>query len=490
MRGTSIPLIILRFLAALLAMIVLPGQLALAKSDWDYEWVWFTPQPSTDIDEAAKTLTNLQPFFSNYGGLMIDRMVITRSGIAVHASQTTIQQQSQYVPSYGGSWVGGTYVPYYGGSTVTQQVPVTSEAQVFVSFPDVIEVQLLRFPKLRFGWGVHFVHRDPANNVTLRTSDEGLARQFADAAFTLAVSTNPDLAESLGPLAIFGTWDDAKAAKKARWTPVKGLYVTAIAIGSPAAKAGLRKGDIIFESNGRPLSNENRFYSDTDDTIRNDPELVFDLKVFRDRQVVPVRVVAPNVRLLYRLAVNPPRLGISMRDPTADEVAAQGFAAPSGAIVRAVHPGTLAARMDLRVGDWVLELNGQAIADSKALAEFVDANQITRAKVLRDGMEVALVAPASEAKTAAGPAPVKIGLDLRETTDGISGAGRLEVVSVSPGSLAARMEFKPGDLLLEANGKVVARTADFAQIVAAAPLAEAKVERAGKILTLTVATSF
>ncbi|MFY8195120.1 MAG: PDZ domain-containing protein [Novosphingobium sp.] len=486
MGRTSLSLVVLRLLAMCLALIALPGQPALAKSDWDYEWVWYTPKPSTDVDEAAKTLTNLQPFFSNYGGMMIDRMVITRSGIAVHASQTTIQQRSQYVPSYGGSWIGGTYVPYYGGSTVTQQVPVTSEAQVFVSFADLVTVQLLRFPKLGFSWGVHFAHQDPAKNVTLRTSDEGLARQFADAASILAVSANPGLIGSQDFLGFEGAWDDAKAAKKARWTAVKGYFLTDVAIGSPAGKAGLRKGDIVFESNGKPVSSESRFFNYNDYNIQNEPEVVFDLKVFRNRQVVPVRLVVPNVALLYRLAVNPPRLGIGMGDPTAEQLAAQGFAAPKGVIVRVVHPGTLAARMDFRPGDWVLELNGQSMTDSKALGEFVAANQITGAKVLRGGMEVSLVAPGS---AAVAPASAKLGLNVRELTDSTSGATRLEVVSVVPGSLAAQMEFQPGDLLIEANGKAIARTSDLTQIVAVAPLTEAKVERAGKIVALAVVTS-
>lgn len=488
MGTKSLLLTVVRLLALCMAILPFCGQPAQAKSDWDYEWMWYTPQPSTNIDQAAKTLTNLQPFFSNYGGMMIDRMVITRSGIAVHASRTTIQQQSQYVPSYGGSWIGGTYVPYYGGSTVTQQVPVTSETQVFVSFPDLVTVQLLRFSKLGFGWGVHFAHRDPAKNVTLRTSDEGLARQFADAAFALAASTNPGLISSQDFLGFEGTWDDPKAAKKARWAAVKGFYVTDVATGSPSGQAGLRKGDIIFESNGRALSNESRFYNYADDNIQSDPELVFEFKVFRERQVVPVRVVAKNIGLLYLLVVNPPRLGIAMRDPTAEETAAQGVAASNRVMVRVVHPGTLAERMDFRAGDRVLELNGQAIADQKALSDFVAANPVTSAKVLRGGAEVTLQAPVSASVAAKAPAG-KLGLDVREVAD-IGGAGtRLEVVAVAPGSLAERMKFQPGDLLIEANGKPAARTSDLAAIIAAGEISEAKVERAGKLVQLGMITS-
>jgi S1-C subfamily serine protease len=479
---------LLRLIGACLALVAICAQpVWAADSDWDYEWVWYTPRPSTDVNEAAKVLTNLQPFFSNYGGMMIDRMVITRTGLAIHASQTTVQQQSQYVPSYGGSWVGNTYVPYYGGSTVTQQVPVTSQSQHFVSYPDLVEIGVMRFPKLRFGWGVHFIHRDPAKNITLRTSDEGLARQFADAAFTLAAAANPNVITSQDLLGLTGTWDDPKAAKKARWAGVKGLYISGLSRGGPAAKAGLQVGDIVFESNGKPLSNESRFYSYTDDNVLNDPELVFDLKVFRNRQEMPVRLVAANVPLIYRLAVRPLRLGINQRDPSAEELARQGFANTKGAIVRSVYPDTLAQRMDFRVGDWVLELNGQAIASSQALSDFVAANPVTSAKVLRDGAEVELKAPASA--TPAAPQP-KLGLNVREVPDSAGSGSRLEVVSIEPGSIASRMDFRTGDFVVEVNGKPVARTSDLVAAVAAGPVTAAKVERAGKIVALAEIVSF
>jgi S1-C subfamily serine protease len=479
---------LLRLIGACLALVAISAQpVRAADSDWDYEWVWYTPRPSTDVNEAAKVLTNLQPFFSNYGGMMIDRMVITRSGLAIHASQTTVQQQSQYVPSYGGSWVGNTYVPYYGGSTVTRQVPVTSEAQSFVSYPDLDRIQILRFPKLRFGWGVHFLHRDASKNVTLRTSDEGLARQFADAAFTLASSANPNLIADLDFLGLGGNWDDAKAAKKARWAGVKGFYLTGLATGGPGAKAGLQVGDILFESNGKPLSSESRFYSHSDDNVLNDLELVFDLKVFRNKQEMPVRLVTANVPLRHWLALKPPRLGVNQRDPSAEELARQGFATAKGSIVRAVFPNTLAQRMDFRVGDWVLELNGQAIASSKALSDFVAANPVTSAKVLRDGAEVELKAPASA--TPAAPQP-KLGLNVREVPDGAGTGSRLEVVSIEPGSIASRMDFRAGDFVVEVNGKPVARTSDLAAVVAAGPVTAAKVERAGKVVALAEIASF
>ncbi len=479
---------LLRLIGACLALVAICAQPARAKdSDWDYEWIWYTARPSTDINEAAKVLTNLQPFFSNYGGMMIDRMVITRTGLAIHASQTTIQQQSQYVPSYGGSWVGNTYVPYYGGSTVTQQVPVTNESQVFISYPDLIAVEVLRFPKLRFGWGVNFPHKDPTKSITLRTSDEGLARQFADAVFTLAASTNPNLAVTQDFLGIAGEWDDAKAAKKARWAGVKGFYVKGLAIGGPGAKAGLQAGDIVFESNGKPLSSESRFFNYNDDNVLNEPELAFDLKVFRNKQEIPIRLVAANVPLLYRLAVKPLRLGVNPRDPSAEELARQGFATPRGTIIRSVYPGTLAQRMEFRPGDWVLELNGQAIANAKALSDFVAVSQVTSAKVLRDGAEVELRAPASA--TPAAPQP-KLGLNVREVPDGAGSGTRLEVVSIEPGSPASRMDFRAGDFVVEMNSKPVARTSDLAAVVAAGPVTTAKVERAGRIVALAEIASF
>lgn len=473
-------------LVASLALVVVPP--AQAEPDpWAWDYVWYEPEPAGSIDQAANTITNLQTFMTVYSGIRIDRIVITREGLAIHARETGVQKQSDYVPSSGGSWVGSTYVPYYGGSTVTSYVPVSSESQAYIQFKGLSGVYLLYFPNRPYKWAVHFAYNDPAKNVTLRTSDEGLARQFANASVTLARPVSPGVIEDPRLLTLLGFdfllddhKDAKKAAKKAKWTRGGGIFVIGVSRGGPAEAAGLKIGDIVFEIDGQPISRSNPATAVLTERAQSRLAFPVDLKVWRNNAEVPLRIDVKNWALGFSLARVPRHLGIAMRDPTPEEIAKAGLSSPAGAYINWTVEGQKAEKMDMRKGDLIIEINGKSVSNSDGLSKILDEGPVMVAKVIRDGAVIELKAPVD----AAPHRPQPFGLSVRDLPASGEQLARLEVVAVTAGSPAARLDLRQGDILIEANGKPTRSTADLGAILAAGPVTTAKVERAGKVVTL------
>lgn len=479
----------LRLGLAALAGLWIAAPAAQAEDMWAYQYQWYEPEPRASVDQAASTIISLQKFFTLYGGMNIDQIVVTREGLAIHASETTIQSNNQYVPSYGGSWVGNQYVPYYGGTTVTSQVPVTAQGQAYVSYKDLNRVGLLYFPGLRNHWGVDFIGREPAYNVTLRTSDEGLARQFANAALTLMKAANPAVMDNFDELGLWGTWNDGKAFKKAKYKGT-GFYVTQVARGGPAERAGVQKGDIWNSINGKAWTDQKQLGELIGPAHDSNLAYSFDLQVLRDKQPVPLRLTAKNFRVANRLITNPWMLGVNFRELTGEDPLVPGATAPAGVMIRAVTETTLAARMDIRPRDILFELNGAAVANGEGLTAIIKAGNIASAKVLRDGAVVELQAPPPAAPKPPAATPERLGLAVREIPAAQDRPAYVEVASVEPGLAAAKLDLRAGDKLIEVNGKTVATTADLASIVAGGPVVTAKVERAGVVVPLGGVTRF
>jgi serine protease Do len=132
----------------------------------------------------------------------------------------------------------------------------------------------------------------------------------------------------------------------------QGALVRGVESGSPAAKAGLQRGDVLLSLNGRPLHSAEEYLQrerefSSGDTIK--------LRVLRGRNEEDIAVTAsrfPQERaddLAWRL------LGVAV---------AEG---EDGLAVKKVRPGSPAAQIGVERGDAILGLSG---TQTKTLAEF------------------------------------------------------------------------------------------------------------------------
>jgi glutaredoxin 3 len=108
----------------------------------------------------------------------------------------------------------------------------------------------------------------------------------------------------------------------------------------------------------------------TEYDVSRDPQAAAEMVRLSGRQGVPVVLIDGQVvvgfnrplidQLLARQATRPPRLGVAIAD--ASRIAAKkGLQLPDGAYVGRVDPGSAAALADLRPGDVIVQLAGQAI---------------------------------------------------------------------------------------------------------------------------------
>jgi serine protease Do len=155
----------------------------------------------------------------------------------------------------------------------------------------------------------------------------------------------------------------------------KGAVIADVSPNSPAAKAGLQKGDVIEELNGQPVTSANELKLQI---ALLPPGTVAHLKILRDGQSRDIAVK------LGELPEKPaegeeaetsesgrPMLGISVADLTPDIAHELGLRPDTkGVVVGEVIPGSPAAEAGLQRGDVIQEVNRKPVT---SVSEFQKA---------------------------------------------------------------------------------------------------------------------
>jgi serine protease Do len=194
---------------------------------------------------------------------------------------------------------------------------------------------------------------------------------------------------------------DAALAKSFGVKETKGALVASVADDSPAAKAGIKPGDVIVRYDGKPV-----------DTPRALPSLVantevgrsVDLTVLRDGSPQSLKVTVGNMADSKQAAVGSERqperraesraaakLGLELAPLTPELARRLGVQPGKGVVVTDVKPDSPAAQAGISEGDVIREVNRtpvERIEDvEKGLARGADAGKQVLLRVERQGSE-------------------------------------------------------------------------------------------------------
>ena len=140
-----------------------------------------------------------------------------------------------------------------------------------------------------------------------------------------------------------------------------GVLVNDVVDGSPAAKAGMKRGDIIFFLEDVPLSSPSDYRDalgeyTTGDTLR--------LRIFREGRELTVSAQPSAFSLNYARQLFYRRLGIEIDE--VDEGTRKKYGLKQGVFVKNVRPNSKAAEYGLRAEDLLLKINNMPIENMES----------------------------------------------------------------------------------------------------------------------------
>jgi len=174
---------------------------------------------------------------------------------------------------------------------------------------------------------------------------------------------------------------------------VRGALVTNVTGGGPAARAGLRNGDLITGFDGKPVGDDRalpRIVADTPigktvslDMLRRGQKQTLKITVQRlaedDKAVKSAKPAPPPAKTASRLA----RMGLTLG--ALDAPARAKFkvgAGVQGVLVTAVEDGSVAGEKKLRAGDVIVEISSQPVKTVQEVSSKIEADAKAGKKVV------------------------------------------------------------------------------------------------------------
>jgi S1-C subfamily serine protease len=161
----------------------------------------------------------------------------------------------------------------------------------------------------------------------------------------------------------------------------KGVVITEVVGGGPAARAGLRPGDVIISFDGEPMAESYRLRWLTANaaagrTVR--------MGIWRERALRTVAVTLES-KPGEEVMDQPVPLAPARKDPELGLSVDEQQGRP-GVRISAIDPRGAAYRAGLREGDLVLDVDGRAVSDRASLRKALGASgDVVRMYVRRNG---------------------------------------------------------------------------------------------------------
>lgn len=293
-------------------------------------------------------------------------------------------------------------------------------------------------------------------------------KSYALAALTALLFATPALAAPSGFLGVYMTEDRPQQG---------GALVEEVAPDSPAAKAGLRKGDLIKSCNGQDTATTAAFVALLG---KANPGDALTLRVERDGWQKTVQVTLGDRPGKPQATPRPPQrvpqnrgfLGVYLRQGEQGE-----------AVVDGVQPNSAAAKAKLQTGDVIRKVNGAVVTEPAGLVaalgqlgpgatvemEIDRGGQTLTVKAVLGSRTASERPKAPEVKPAPQPAqpqpsdkqPGYIGVALEDK----EGAGPLKVEDVAANSPAEKFGLRQGDVVVAVDGTEVKTVEQFVKAI-------------------------
>ena len=269
-----------------------------------------------------------------------------------------------------------------------------------------------------------------------------------------------------------------------RYPDTNGVVITSIRPGSAPdkAKPDLQNGDVIVEIAGKPVTDLKSFIELAHEHRKS---TALSVRFRRDRtDMVTVLDMSEPPRPPRNTELAKAWMGIRTQVLTTKVATALGLEGRKGFRITWILPGTQAEQSDLKVGDIITSLNGQALdayrmQDEQILTRKVEDLEIGSAAtlgILRDGKELEVGVTLEETPNTAADARTAEDEVLEYKVRELTFLDRVEndlpkdylgliVAAVTPGSWAQVADLRGGDILLEINGEPVDSIRTFKKIV-------------------------
>ena len=155
-----------------------------------------------------------------------------------------------------------------------------------------------------------------------------------------------------------------------------GALVGDVTPGSPAAKAGIQRGDVILDLNGKPVSGPEDLSVRISETAPNTP---VHLTIFRNGKSQDVTVTLNELNEKEEQASTEEGSksalsGVQVENLSPDDMQQLGLpAGTTGVVVTSVDPSSLAAAADLQRGDVIQEVNHRPVHNVQQYNEALQA---------------------------------------------------------------------------------------------------------------------
>lgn len=220
---------------------------------------------------------------------------------------------------------------------------------------------------------------------------------------------------------------DAERAKALKLQEARGIELTMVQEDSPAAKAGLKSGDIILDYNGQRVEGMESFSRFVRETP---PNREVKLRIIRNGQPQSISVITgvrkkpqpgdivrmeiPQIVIPEPMTPDTPRATMSWRSGMLGIEAealegglAEYFGVKEGVLVRVVGKGTAAEKAGLKCGDVIVKVDDTKVATARQITGAIRAAREKKnfsLTLMREKKEMALSVTLDEPETPRQPA--------------------------------------------------------------------------------------